>query len=173
MKLLQKFSRGAATSPRAWHLPRFGVSAANLPRVCTFVLVLALAATATNWVLVFTARRTPPEPVRAVAAGNPAARTQAADVMPIAVLFGARAGAEGGDIRLVGVIAQGAQGKGIALLSVAGQPAQAVRAGEEIAAGVTLAEVRGDRVLLSRSGAQQEIRLPAKPPVPEGIVKVR
>ncbi len=169
MKLFPKFT---GARPRAWRWPRFGVSAASLPRLCTFVLVLALAASATNWVLILTARRTPLEPLRVVATGNPAARTQAPDVAPVAVLFGARPGADAGDIKLVGVIAQGAQGKGIALLAVDGQPAQPVSAGEEIATGVILAEVRSDRVLVSRSGAMQEIRMPAKP-VPEGIVKVR
>src|SRR5688572_16128924 len=125
----------------------FDISGANLPRACTFVLVLALAATITGWVLEFAARRTPSEPVRPVTVGNPAARTQAADIAPIAYLLGARPGADGSDIKLVGVIAQGTRGQGIALLAVDGQPALAVRAGEEIAAGVMLAEVRADRVL--------------------------
>jgi len=47
-----------------------------------------------------------------------------------------------------------------------------MRACAEIAAGVTLAEVRADHVLINSSGTVQEIRLPAKP-TPEGIVKVR
>src|SRR5262245_34074615 len=150
---------------------RVGLSGPALPRACTALLVLALAATLTGWVLEFSARRTPAEPVRAVPTGNPVARTQAADVAPIARMFGARVGSSGADIRLVGVIAQGGQGRGIALLAVDGQPALALRAGEEIATGVTLAEVRADRVLVSRSGAAQEIRLPARP-APEGILKV-
>jgi len=54
---------------------------------------------------------------------------------------------------------------------VDGRPPLALRAGEEIAAGVTLAEVRADRVVVSRSGAVQEIRLPSKP-APNGIVRV-
>jgi general secretion pathway protein C len=155
---------------RPWQ--RFGISGANLPRACTFLLVPALAATITGWALDFTARRTPSEPVRPVTVGNPAARTQAADIAPIAFLFGALPSADGSDIRLVGVIAQGKRGKGIALLAVDGRPALALRAGEDIAAGVRLAEVRADRVLVSRSGAIQEIQLPAKP-TPDGIVKVR
>ena len=110
--------------------------------------------------------------MRPVSVGNPAARTQAADIAPIAFLFGALPGADGSDIKLVGVIAQGKRGQGVALLAVDGRPALALRAGAEIAAGVTLAEVRADRVLVSRSGAIQEIRLPAKP-APDGIVKVR
>jgi general secretion pathway protein C len=150
---------------------RLRVSGTSLPRVCTVLLVLALAATITGWALEFTSRRTPSEPVRAVPTGNPVARTQAADTAPIAQMFGARLGSGGADIRLVGVIAQGGQGRGIALLAVDGQPALAMRAGDEVAAGVTLAEVRVDRVLVSRSGATQEIRLPSKPS-PEGITKV-
>ena len=149
-----------------------GISRANLARACTFVLVLALAATITAGVLEFSARRTPSEPVRPVTIGDPAPRTRAADIAPVAFLFGALPGATGSDIRVVGVIAEGARGKGIALLAVDGRPPLAVRAGTDVAAGVTLAEVRADRVVISRSGALQEIRLPAKP-APDGIVKVR
>jgi len=58
------------------------------------------------------------------------------------------------------------------ILAVDGGPPLALSAGAEIAAGFTLAEVRADRVLVSRSGAIQEIRFPAKS-TPEGIVKVR
>jgi general secretion pathway protein C len=152
--------------------PRVGVSGATLVRTCTVVLVLALAVTITSWVLEFSARRSPSEPVRPVTAGDSAPRTQAADVAPIAFLFGAVPGADGSDIKLVGVIAQGPRGKGVALLAVDGRPPLAVRAGAEIAAGVTLSEVRSDRVVVSRSGAIQEIRMPAKP-APDGIVKVR
>jgi general secretion pathway protein C len=151
---------------------RIGISSANLARACAFVLVLALAVTITAGVLEISARRTASEPVRPVTLGDAAPRTRAADVAPVAFLFGALPGANGSDIRVVGVIAQGARGEGIALLAVDGRPPLAVRAGTDIAAGVTLAEVRADRVVISRSGALQEIRLPAKP-APDGIVKVR
>jgi general secretion pathway protein C len=154
---------------RTW--PRLALSGTTLVRACTVVLVVALAATITSWVLEFNARRTPSEPVRPVSAGDSAPRTQAAEVAPIAFLFGAVPGADGSDIKLVGVIAQGPRGKGVALLAVDGRPPVALRAGEEIAAGVTLAEVRSDRVVVSRSGVFQEIRMPAKP-APDGIVKV-
>jgi general secretion pathway protein C len=164
--------RGAGSMVRNWPWRRIGISGANLPRACTFVLVLALASTITGWGLDFTARRTPSEPVRPATVGNPAARTRAADIAPIAFLFGALPGADGSDIRLVGVIAQGKRGQGIALLAADGRPPLALRAGAEIAVGVTLAEVRADHVLINRSGAIQEIRLPAKP-TPDGIVKVR
>ena len=157
---------------RDWTWPRIGISSATLARACTIVLVLALVATIVGWALEFGARRTPSEPVRPVPVGDFAPRSQAADIAPVAFLFGARPGNDGSDIRLAGVIAQGARGRGIALLAVAGRPPLALRAGDEIAAGITLAEVRADRVIVSRSGVIQEIRLPAKP-APDGIVKVR
>lgn len=152
--------------------PRVGIPSTSLARACTFVLVLALVATITGLALEFSSRRTPSEPVRPVAVGDTAPRSQAADIAPVAFVFGALPGASGSDIKLVGVIAQGKQGKGVALLTVDGKPPIALRAGEDITAGVTLAEVRSDRVVVSRSGALQEVRLPAKP-APDGIVKVR
>jgi len=170
MNRLVGMVRGAGPMVRDRPWERIGITGANLPRACTFVLVLALAVTFTGWALDFTARRTPSEPVRPVTVGNPAARTQAADIAPVAFLFGALPGADGSDIKLVGVIAQGKQGEGTALLAVDGRPALAWRAGTEIAAGVTLAEVRADHILINRSGTVQEIRLPVKA-TPEGIVK--
>jgi len=155
---------------RTW--PRIGISGAGLARACTAVLVVALAVTITSWALEYSARRMPSEPARSVTAGDRAPRTQAAEVAPIAYLFGAVPGADGSDIKLVGVIAQGPRGKGVALLAVDRRPPLAIRAGGEIAAGVTLVEVRADRVVISRSGAVQEIRMPAKP-APDGIVRVR
>jgi general secretion pathway protein C len=149
---------------------RLGPTGAALARACTFLLVLALAITIAGWVLEFAARRTPSEPLRPIPTGG-SARAQQSDIAPVAQLFGAQPGGEGADIRLVGVIAQGGQGRGIALLAVDGRPAMSTRAGEEIASGVTLAEVHADRVLVNRSGATQEIRLPAKP-APTGITRV-
>jgi general secretion pathway protein C len=150
---------------------RLRLSGAALPRAFTVLLAVALAVTVTAWALEFTSGRTPAEAVRAVPTGNPVARTQAADIAPIAQMFGARPGGAGADIRVVGVIAQGGQGRGIALLAVDGQPAMPIRAGDEVATGVTLAEVLPTGVVLNRSGATQEIRLAARP-APEGITKV-
>ena len=143
----------------------------RLARASTILLALLLAISIVDWSLTFSARRDPAEPLRAVALGDSMARSQATEVAPIARLFGASAG-ETGSIKLVGVIAQGARGKGIALMALDGQPAVAVRAGEPVAAGVTLSEVRADRVVLNRSGTAQELSLPAQR-VPEGIVKAR
>lgn len=143
----------------------------GLSRASAVVLAMALAVVATDWMLTLSARRTPLEAARPLPPGDAVPRTEAADVAPVARLFGGTAAGEEGNIRLLGVIAQGAKGKGIALLAVDGRPAAPVRAGESVA-GATLAEVRHDRVLVEREGALREIRLPAKP-APAGIATVR
>jgi len=143
----------------------------RLARVCTVLLTVALAVTLTEWALTFSARRVPKEPMRALVVGNPVARSQPLETASIARLFGAVA-TEASSVRLLGVIAEGTHGKGVALLAVDGQPAVAVRAGEVIAGDATLTEVRSDRVLVTRAGATQEIRLPAKRPA-DGITRVK
>lgn len=140
----------------------------NYARVAVVLLAVVLAVVATDWYLTLTSRRTPSEAVQPLPTADAVARTEPADVAPVARLFGGGAPTAEGNIRLLGVIAQGAKGKGIALLAVDGRPAAAVRAGEVIVAGATLAEVRHDRVLVDREGDRREIRLPAKAP-PSGI----
>lgn len=147
----------------------------RLPILVNFLLVVAIAATATYWVLQVAARRTPPEPVVAVPAGNRMARTQPLDVGPVAGLFTAAVVQAGGPsrVRLAGVIAEGTAGTGVALLSVDGQPPAAFRAGEPIDAQMTLAAVHADRVVIRTPGGDQDIPLPEHRPVPEGIEPVR
>ncbi len=141
-------------------------------RLLSVALALALAVITTDWVLTLSSRRTPAQPVRPLALGDSVARTQAADIAPVARLLGGSAPTEDGRIRLLGVIARGSRGKGIALMAVEGQAAMPVRAGETIAAGLVLTEVRADHVLLSREGAPEELRLPARA-APAGIVRTR
>jgi general secretion pathway protein C len=145
----------------------------NYARPSALLLAVALAAVTTDWYLTLTARRTPSEAVQPMPTSDAVARTEPVDVAPVARLLGGGAASEEGNIRLLGVIAQGARGKGIALLAVDGRPATPVRAGETIVAGATLAEVRHDRVLVDREGAMREIRLPPAKTVPGGFSSVR
>jgi general secretion pathway protein C len=136
----------------------------RLPSLVNFLLAIALAATGTYWVLQLTARRSPPEPVVAMPAGDRVARSQPQDTTSIAGLFGsASAGGSPGRVRLAGVIAEGARGSGVALLSVDGQPPIAYRAGDAIDAQMTLAEVHADRVVIRTEGGARDIRLPDGP----------
>jgi hypothetical protein len=140
-------------------------------RLASIALAIILVVSVTNWALTFSARRTPAEPLRVLPAGELEPQARSTDLAPVARLLGASG--EGGNIRALGVMAEGASGKGIAVLGVEGKPTRSYRTGDVVAPGVVLHEVRKDGVVLSRSGALQEVRLPAKsapaaPPSPIG-----
>jgi hypothetical protein len=59
-----------------------------VPRLVTIVVAVVLVASVTEWVLTFSARRTPAEPVRVLDASNTELQGQVTDVMPVARLFG-------------------------------------------------------------------------------------
>jgi general secretion pathway protein C len=144
------------------------------PALVNFLLVVAIAATATYWGLQATSGRTPPEPLVAVASGDRVARTQPLDITSVAAMFGGAdgPGAAPGRIRLTGVIAEGGSGRGVALLAVDGQPPIAYRAGEAIDAQTTLAAVHADRVVVRTPAGAQDLRLPERPAA-GGIEPVR
>jgi general secretion pathway protein C len=139
-----------------------------VPRAASVLLAVLLVASVTEWLLNFSARRTPAEPVRVLDASavEPA---QATDVMPVARLFGAGSASEAGGIRALGVMAEGGTGRGIAVLGVEGKPAKSYRSGDLVAPGVILKEVKKDGVVISRAGVAQELRIikaPATVPSP-------
>src|SRR5258706_11796608 len=78
----------AGASPESTSLVFSGMTS-RVARACTVLLVLALGATAAEWALTFSARRTLREPVSALVLGNQVARSQAAETVSIARLFGA------------------------------------------------------------------------------------
>lgn len=140
-------------------------------RIATVLLAIILVASVTKWALTFSARRTPAEPLRTLPAGQVEAKAPSVDTAIIARLLGASGSA--GNIRALGVIAEGTSGKGVALIGIEGQPARPVRAGDAIAPGVVLAEVQKDGVVIDRSGARQQILIATKPAPPEAIVPVQ
>lgn len=142
-------------------------------RLTTVVVAVLLVASVTEWVLRFSARRAPAEPVRVLPAADLDPRAQLTDTAPIARLFGAGLAADtSGNIRALGVMADEGSGRGIAVLAVSGQPPKAYRSGQSVAPGVVLKEVRKDRVVIARAGVLQELRVPvrstgaAPPPAP-------
>ena len=144
---------------------------ARLPRMASVALAIVLVASVTNWVLTFTSGRIPSEPVRNLPANETQVAARAMDTAPIARLFGG-SGDTATNIRALGVMAEGSTGRGIALIGIEGKPARAVRAGEAIAPGIILSEVRRDGVVVNRSGALQQIRLATKPPA-QGLLPAR
>ena len=140
-------------------------------RLASLVLAVVLVASLTDWILTFSGRRTATLPLKNLPAGEVETRAQPVDTAAIARLLGTTEGTTG-NIRALGVMAEGSTGRGIALIGIDGQPARAVRAGETIAPGIVLAEVHRDRILISRSGAMQQIRIVTKP-LPQGLLPVR
>ena len=138
------------------------MSPALTARIATVVLALALAASVTEWALKFASRRTSPEPLVVLPAGDLEPRARQADIAPLARLLGASSASEAAGMRALGVMADAATGRGIAVIAVDGQPTRAYRTGDYIASGVQVKEVRKDRVLVSRAGVVQELRLPTK-----------
>jgi general secretion pathway protein C len=140
-----------------------------ISRAATIVLAVLLVASVTDWLLTFSARRTPTEPVRVLDASavEPA---QVTDVMPVARLFGAGSSSEAGGIRALGVMAEGGSGRGIAILGLEGKPAKSYRSGDLVAPGVVLKEVKKDGVVISRAGVAQELRLTKAPAIPPSPV---
>ena len=149
----------------------WGVPSRFYPRLASIGLAVFLVATVTNWLLGFSASRTPAEPVRTLPADQTDIQAGSVDAGAVARLFGAPPDAAT-NIRALGVMAEGSTGRGIALIGVEGKPPRPVRAGEAIAPGVILSEVRRDGVVVSRAGAQQQIRLATKPPS-QGVLPER
>ena len=139
-------------------------------RTLNFLLLVAIVAATTFWILQFTSPNQSEEPVVAVPTSDRAARTQVLDVAPIAALFGSREvpAASSANITVAGVIAEGGRGRGVALLSVDSLPAMAFRAGDQVSDQTTLKEVKANGVVIESGGITREVLLPAREP-PSGI----
>ncbi len=142
-------------------------------RTVNLILLIAIAAMLTYWILQFSVPSETEETVVSVPTADRAARTEIMNVTPIARLFGSsEPTVTASNIMVVGVIAQGGENEGVALLSVDNQPAMAYRAGEVVSAETILSQVNANGVILDGGGIRREISLPARQP-PSGIERVR
>lgn len=143
------------------------------PALASFVLFIALCASAAYWAMQWFQ-----PPSRPVAAPPPAA-PQSVNVDAAAGLFGGRSSvAVASNYELRGVVVSGDEGESIAILATEGKPAQAVRVNAELAPGVKVQEVRRGYVVLSENGVAKRVELPqeikpqagadpaGRPPVP-------
>lgn len=146
----------------------------RLPTVINFVLLIALAAMGTYWVIQWTAQNRQREPLAAIPTGDRVTHSQPLDAPAAARMFGATVGGfvESGRLKLTGIISEGGKGAGVALLAMDGQPAAAYRVGDTIDADLKLVHVGADRVVLRGGGGDREIRMPERA-APTGIVPVR
>jgi general secretion pathway protein C len=127
----------------------------RLPLIASFVLFIALCASAAYWATQLF--KPPLRPVAAPRVAKAEVKTDAA-----AGLFGGRAGkaAIASNYQLRGVIFSGSPHDSVAILSADGKPAQAIRANTEMMPGVTIKEVHRDYVLLSEGGVTKRVELP-------------
>lgn len=128
----------------------------RLPLLVTFLLFVALCASAAYWGLQLVR-----PPVRPLAAPVVAAPPE----LPLdvaALLFGGRPLAVGAasNYQLKGVVVAANGRESVAILSADGKPAQAVGLNTEFQPGVTVREVHAQYILLSEGGVIKRVALP-------------
>jgi general secretion pathway protein C len=138
-------------------------------RMLNLLLLIAIAASATYWVIQFASPPRTQERLVAVPTTDRSARTQTMDIAPIAGMFGSSAvSTTATNITVVGVIAPGGENEGVALLSVDDLPAMAFRVGDLIGGTHALQRVTSNGVIIEQGGIIREVLLPARQP-PTGI----
>jgi general secretion pathway protein C len=128
----------------------------RLPQVVSFVLFVALCASAAYW-----AMQLFKPPVRPVAAPPRVAKAEVKPESAAALFGGGRSQVDvASNYQLRGVIVSGTGRESVAILSADGKPAQAIRVAAEVMPGVTVKEVHRDHVLLSEGGVTKRVELP-------------
>lgn len=130
----------------------------HLPRYISFILFIALCASATYWVLQAL------QPAARPVVAPPVAAPTAPPLSAAAALLGGSAGvATGGDYALSGIIMAAHPADRIAILAYQGLAPRPYRLHTQLTAGVTLAEVHADHVVIDYRGTMKRIDLPVKP----------
>lgn len=127
------------------------------PYLVSFLLFIALCASAAYWVIQFMR-----PPARPVALPPPAAQSATPRAETAASLFGGQgeAAASTSNYQLKGVVMAGKLADSVVILSSDGKPAQAFRAGNEIAPGISIKEVHPRYIVMSEKGVTRRIELP-------------
>lgn len=120
-----------------------------LPRLVQRIAVVALAAGVGVWGAILLAPSPPPAPPTAAASTSLATDTQ-----PVSRWFGTGSGAKI-QVVVAGLISAGPRGS--AVLGIDGRPARAYAVGNDLAEGVTLAEVGRNGVVLNQGGERVEV----------------
>lgn len=128
----------------------------RLPAVVSFVLFIALCASAAYW-----AMQLFKPPLRPVAAPPRVAKAEVKPEAAAALLGGVGSKvAVASNYQLRGVVVSGNGRESVAILSADGKPAQAIRVDMEVMPGVTVKEVHREYVLLSEGGVSKRVELP-------------
>ena len=126
------------------------------PLITSFVLFIALCASAAYW-----AMQLFKPSLRAVAA--PIQVTQAPPRLDVAanLLGGQATAAVASNFQLKGVVVASDAGESVAILSANGKPPQTIRTNNEVLPGITVKEIQSRYVLLSEGGVIKRVELPA------------
>lgn len=128
----------------------------RLPLVASFLLFIALCASAAYWGMQLFK-----PPLRPVAAPPRVAQAEIRTEAASGLFGGRRANvAVASNYQLKGVIFSGSPRDSVAILSADGNPAQAVRVNMEVVPGVTVKEVHQGYVLLAEGGVTKRVELP-------------
>ncbi len=124
------------------------------PLITSFILFIALCASATYWAMQFI------KPAQRAVVAPPQASPAEPSLDAAASLFGSSSTlAVASNIQLKGVVVSSNPNESVAILLVNGKPAQSVRVGAEIMQGTTVKEVYSDHVLLSENDALKRVDL--------------
>jgi general secretion pathway protein C len=124
------------------------------PLITSFILFIALCASAAYWVMQFL--QPPPRPMVA----PPSAAQSAPDISAAAALLGGKSHATlDSNFQLTGIILAGRPAERIAIIAANGLPAHPFRIHAEIQAKVSVQEIQQGYVLLSDHGAIKRIDL--------------
>ena len=130
----------------------------RLPQITSFVLFIALCASAAYWAMqLFKPQQ------RAVAAAPHSAQPEPRLEAAASLLGGHSSFAVASNYQLKGVVVASDPAESVAILSANGKPAQTVRTDATVAPGVTVKEVHKGYVLLSEGGVVKRVDLPPDP----------
>jgi general secretion pathway protein C len=125
------------------------------PLITSFILFIALCATAAYWAMQFI------KPTQRSVASPPQAIQNEPSLDAAASLFGSHTtSAVASNIQLKGVVVGNNPSDSVAILLANGKPAQSIRTNAEIAPGIIVKEVHNAYVLLSENGVLKRVELP-------------
>jgi general secretion pathway protein C len=150
-------------------MQQFSLDRSNLPQSAVVALVtvaalVLLGCVVAYWGWALLAPR--PEP-RSQVAADPAGSASAGTLFGIAQLDRNSAAPAGGAIRLLGVVAAAQGRRGYAVVQLETKEILAVPEGEDVAAGIRLAQVGVDHVILERGAIRETLAWPDKNAAPE------
>jgi general secretion pathway protein C len=139
---------------------RSSIAQTAIVSVATFAALALLGVVLAYWTWAWLAPR--PEPRTATLPELRATASSAYGLFGNASRSGNVAASTADGVRLLGVVAAERGRQGYAVVQLASREVLAVREGEDIAAGIRLAEVHNDHVILLRNGIRESLAWPDK-----------